>query len=145
MNIIVDIDGTIADCRHRRHFVTNGNHDWKSFYESMVEDKPIESIVKVVNLMWCAGNTIILTTGRPDQYFNHTTEWLYKNEISFNAIRMRREYDYREDSIVKEEMLQELIAKFGKIDLAIDDRQPVVDMWRRNGIICLQNSMKELP
>ncbi len=58
---------------------------------------------------------------------------------------MRHQHDYREDSIVKEEMLYELIKLFGKIDLAIDDRQSVVDMWRRNGIITLQNSMRELP
>lgn len=145
MNIIVDIDGTIADCRHRRHFVIDGQHDWKSFYESMVEDKPIEPIVTMINLLWSAGNTILLATGRPDQYKEHTNEWLDKHDIQRTRLRMRREHDYREDSIVKEEILKEYLTMYDRIDLVIDDRQPVVDMWRRNGIICLQNSMKELP
>lgn len=145
MNIIVDIDGTIADCRHRRHFVTDGQHDWKSFYESMVMDKPIWPVVNLVAHLWKENNTILVTTGRPEQYREHTTDWLEENGIAFHLLMMRDQNDYREDSIVKEEMLPELIAKYGPIDLAIDDRESVVAMWRRNGIICLQNSMKELP
>lgn len=144
MNIIVDLDGTIADCRHRKHFVINGYHDWKSFFESMVEDAPIQPIINLITKLYDHGDSIFLTTGRPDQYRDHTLDWLAKNTVHFNVLKMRRQYDYREDSIVKQEMLKELIDEHGNIDLAIDDRQSVVDMWRKNGIICLQNSMKEL-
>jgi uncharacterized HAD superfamily protein len=145
MDIIVDIDGTIADCRHRRKFVIDGARDWRSFYESMTEDESIEPVCIVATCLWAAGHRIIITTGRPAQYFQHTIEWLNRKDINFHTIRMRSEWDYREDSIVKEEMLKELRAEGYDPKLALDDREPVVQMWRRNGIICLQNSMRELP
>ena len=34
--VIIDIDGMLADCDHRRHFVTGPKQDWRSFNESMV-------------------------------------------------------------------------------------------------------------
>ncbi len=146
MDIIVDIDGTIADCRHRRHFVTDGNHDWKSFFESMTEDAPIEPIIDMVQKLFFEGdNRIILVTGRPENYRFHTEEWLDKNEFQRHKIYMRKEGDYRPDYIIKEEILAEIRADGHNPTLVIDDRQDVVDMWRRNGIICLQNSMKEMP
>lgn len=144
MNIIVDIDGTLADMRHRRHFVIDGNHDWKSFYESMVMDTPIQPVVDLVNELY-RHNFIALVTGRPSNYVSHTSEWLEKYKIQFHSLYMRKEGDMRPDYIVKEEILHEIKVKYGIPDLVIDDRQDVVDMWRRNGIICLQNSMKEMP
>lgn len=57
---------------------------------------------------------------------------------------MRKENDFRPDFEVKEEMLGILRQLNIHPDLAIDDKQSVVDMWRRNGVVTLQNSMKEL-
>ncbi len=57
---------------------------------------------------------------------------------------MRPEKDYRPDYIIKEEILMQLKDEGFWPDLVIDDRQTVVDMWRRNGIICLKNSMSDL-
>lgn len=53
-------------------------------------------------------------------------------------VRMRHLNDHRPDDVVKEEMLQQLRAEGKDILFVIDDRQKVVDMWRRNGLICLQ-------
>lgn len=146
MKIIFDIDGTIADCRHRRHFVTNGNHDWKSFNESMVMDTPIEPIVKLyLNLKFNCSHDIILVSGRGEDYRLHTQEWLGEHGIDASEVnlKMRPFKDYRPDWEIKEEILMDLKAHGWWPDLVIDDREDVVQMWRRNGIICLQNSMKE--
>jgi hypothetical protein len=146
MDIIVDIDGTLADCRHRRHFVTDGNHDWKSFFESMTEDTPIEPVIKLVEYMHLNEHAnIVLVTGRPEEYRYLTERWLCDKDVYFDRLLMRKTKDYRPDYVIKEEILNELKATGFNPDLVIDDRQDVVDMWRRNGIICLQNSMKELP
>lgn len=50
---------------------------------------------------------------------------------------MRKNSDYRKDYVLKEEWLQELKKK-GNIFFAVEDRQQVVDMYRRNEVICLQ-------
>ena len=30
MKVVFDVDGTLLDIEHRRHFVSNGNSDWES-------------------------------------------------------------------------------------------------------------------
>lgn len=149
MDILVDIDGTIADCRHRRHFVCDGNGDWKSFFESMTEDPPIVPVINLVkDLADNLANNIILCTGRPMEYRRHTEMWLDRHRIyssSHSGLWMRDKGDQRADYVVKEEMLKAIREQGYNPVLALDDNQNVVDMWRRNGILCLQNSMRNLP
>lgn len=144
MDIIVDIDGTIADCRHRRYFVIDGKHDWKSFFESMIVDPPIQPVIDLVNEL-SIKNTILLATGRSEEYMRHTVDWLYQHKVQYARLYMRRERDCRPDQIVKKEILDQMIKEGYKPKIALDDRQTVVDMWRENNIICLQNCMKEMP
>ena len=147
MKIIFDIDGTIADCRHRRHFVTDGNHDWKSFNESMVMDPPIQPVVNLYMKLQhnCPETDIILVSGRSEDYREHTFDWLSSHGILTNRVnlKMRPSGDYRPDWQIKEEILMDLKANGWWPDLVIDDNEKVVQMWRRHNIICLQNSMKE--
>lgn len=51
MNIIVDIDGTIADCRHRRKFLEGEVKDWQEFFAAMSHDTPIASVCKLVSTL----------------------------------------------------------------------------------------------
>ncbi len=144
MNIIFDIDGTLADCRHRRHFVTNGNHDWKSFNESMVMDSPIKPIIRLADMLY-GREQVIFVTGRTEEYREVTEDWLNERltaRFDVRSLKMRKYKDYRPDCIIKEEILMELKAEGFWPDLVIDDRQSVVDMWRSHGIICLQNHLE---
>lgn len=47
--IIFDVDGTIADCEHRRHFVdgTDSWKDWKSFREQTKFDTPVQWVCDI--------------------------------------------------------------------------------------------------
>ena len=38
--IIVDLDGTIADERHRRHFIEGDDKDWLSYFKACGDDEP---------------------------------------------------------------------------------------------------------
>ena len=67
-----------------------------------------------------------------------TEQWLFWNDIPFSELLMRKKSDFRSDHIVKEELLIQIRDRWGDIAFAVDDRQQVVDMWRRNGITCLQ-------
>jgi hypothetical protein len=52
---------------------------------------------------------------------------------------MRAENDGRKDSIVKKELFEQHIVGKYYIDLVIDDRNQVVEMWRKDlGLTCLQ-------
>jgi hypothetical protein len=52
---------------------------------------------------------------------------------------MRAPKDQRKDSIVKKELFEESVRNNYNILFALDDRNQVVDMWRKElGIKCLQ-------
>lgn len=107
--IIFDLDGTLADCSHRRHFVVNpyeeDGHapictcgdpdyeypceadgwanwkpDWKSFYEACDKDIPIEPVVEILRtLWWKEGFDIQIWSGRCESVREKTENWLYHN------------------------------------------------------------------
>ncbi len=49
---------------------------------------------------------------------------------------LRRDEDFRSDTIIKREILQDIDKS--KILFVVEDRNRVVNMWRAEGLICLQ-------
>lgn len=137
--VIFDIDGTLADVTHRRHFITDGKKNWTQFNARMGDDVVNSAVVELYHTLWESRKyDIIIVTGRSEEFRKVTEQWLTWNHIPFNRLMMRKARDNRRDSIVKQDILNELKSEGKKIVFAVDDRQQVVDMWRRNGITCLQ-------
>lgn len=137
--ILFDIDGTLADIQHRRSFLESEKPDWKSFNAAMGNDALNHAVAELYKILWNSGNyEVILVTGRTDDFRELTKKWLQAHNIPFKTLLMRSKNDYRADHIIKEEILQALLNKGKVIAFAVDDRQQVVDMWRRNGITCFQ-------
>lgn len=137
--IIVDIDGTLANIEHRRHFVTQEKPDWKSFYAAMVMDTPNDWCVDLVH-RYRKDHRIIFVSGRPSGYQFTTNRFLRYCGFVFGEydLYMRAEGDSRSDFIVKKEIYDLFIKGQWEITLCVDDRQQVVDMWREQGLLCLQ-------
>lgn len=148
MDIICDIDGTVADLTHRLHFVAPANDwpadkkfkpDWDAFFAHVDQDPPIKPVVKVVRALLDAGHRIIFVTGRPQRLQGVTAHWLSQQfKLRNSLLYTRRDGDFRADDIIKRELLQQLREEGFSPQLAIDDRKRVVDMWRAEGLICMQ-------
>ena len=137
--VLFDIDGTLADIEHRRKFVQCEKPNWKLFNAQMGEDTPHWPIVSLYRALWNTGNyELLLVTGRNEAYRKITEQWLTWNAIPFDDIYMRGDKDFRSDHVIKEEILGHLHSRGKCILFVVDDRQQVVDMWRRNGITVLQ-------
>lgn len=137
--VLFDIDGTLADIEHRRSFLRRNSPDWKQFNAEMGSDTPNQPIVQLYLVLWESSKyNIELVTGRNEEFRKITENWLVWNEIPFNKIHMRKDKDNRPDHIIKKEILDELLKSGYEIEFVVDDRQQVVDMWRANGIVCLQ-------
>lgn len=134
--ILCDIDGTLADVTHRRHFLDNG--DWKSFFEAMVDDPCILPVAEILEGMHRFDYEIILCSGRPEDYREQTENWLRENGIWYDELHMRPSGDFRSDVIIKREMLHSFRKRDLDIFFVLDDRRSVVDFWRSEGLICLQ-------
>jgi HAD superfamily, subfamily IIIB (Acid phosphatase) len=150
--ILFDIDGTLANNKHRKHYIeTPGQKkNWKAFRsaEEVAKDVPFPHMVTLSGLLvW--ERPILFVTGRYE-YLRKVTvdflrtkvvdQWPYgrrKYEIDCN-LYMRPDDDNRADYEVKSEICDQLIAKGYEILCTFDDRDSVVKMWRDRGIPCMQ-------
>jgi predicted kinase len=140
--IICDLDGTLCNIEHRRHHVrkTDGSKkNWMAFMDGIKDDTLhnwCESILRMFRQN--SGMQIVLCSGRSENERPATVEWLDKHKIGYDNLFMRLGGDSRQDSIVKEILLDfEILTRYTPYFM-IDDRQQVVDMWRKRGFVCLQ-------
>lgn len=134
--IIVDIDGTIAT-----HYDADGNQLREHHDNSQLHvDLPIPEIIELVQMYDDIGYSILIVTGRMgnDTSRNLTEEWLRRHLLQYDHLFMRANKDFRPDAEVKQDIYKQFIEPYFEIRLVLDDRQRVVDMWRANGLRCLQ-------
>jgi FMN phosphatase YigB (HAD superfamily) len=150
--VIFDIDGTIADIEHRRHFVRSKPKNWPAFVRGIKDDKPYTDIIWLMNTLYHMGTKILIASGRSENDRKDTVAWLEAQHIwqrpsltetgrdvtEYEKLYMRASGDYRDDTIVKREILDVMRSDGFDPRMAIDDRNKVVDMWREAGLRCLQ-------
>lgn len=115
MVIFCDIDGVVADCSHRLHFLEDKNYDKFYSKEEMTKDVPIKSGAFLLNALYsspyeCA---IVFVTGRPYRTEEWTREWLIKKarfkSAEFATILMRKNHDYRPSDVIKVEAIKKFL------------------------------------
>ena len=140
--IVCDLDGTLAKIDHRLHHVRNEDkkkNRWDKFFLEMDKDEVNEWCRTILDAL-SDRYPITYATGRPEDYMNLTAPWLQSNGLQYPGYRLfsRIKGDFRKDDIVKEIILEFEIKTRYDILMIIDDRQQVVDMWRKHGYTVLQ-------
>ena len=137
--IIVDLDGTLADCGHRRHYLNEIPPNWNNFLENMGQDEVVYPIAQLLDMYRDRGVQIILCSGRGEEYRDKTDKWLIDNEIFYDYLLMRPMNDSRPDEVIKKEILDHKIRPLGyNILFCLDDRQKIVDLYRAEGLLVFQ-------
>lgn len=126
----MDVDGTLALRRDRDPY------DWRSAHAD-APNKPVIGLVRALERDPQIA-AIIVVSGRHERARSITTRWLELQGIPFNELLMRADGDYRSDEIVKEELFRNRVAPRFHVVGVLDDRDRVVQMWRRIGLVCLQ-------
>jgi len=134
--VIFDIDGTLADVSERIHHLRQKPKNWEAFFQGMAQDKAIQSMVRLCNILYASGVQIILCSGRNERHRPETVNWLAQQGVNYHELLLRKDNDRRTDSIVKRELLAKLDKS--KILFVVEDRSRVVEMWRSEGLVCLQ-------
>ncbi len=139
--IICDLDGTLALCEHRIHFVRQERPDWDAFFLACDADDPNWPVINTLRALAdyhdAKGDAqITIFSGRSDMVKKQTQTWLAEYLVPHQHLRMRSQGDFRPDDIVKREWLLEIGVE--NVLFTIDDRQSVVDMWRSMGLTCFQ-------
>ena len=141
MKLIFDVDGTLMDVEHRRHFVSGPSKDWDSFMDPKVMegDSPNQPVVDIALAMAEAGHEIVVVSARNERHREVTEKQLSSTMgVFWSHMFLRPDDSFEPDEEFKKRVLDELINAGWKPDMVFDDRDKVVNMWRENGIPCLQ-------
>ena len=143
--VIFDLDGTLALIDDRRKISTkpNGKIDWDIFFnpKNIDLDKPNLPVIKVAQMFKQQGFRIVILSGRLKTTKDATKKWLILNGVPFDILKMRPDnnsFKFTPDDDLKQWWLDSLFQDKNDIFAVFDDRQKVVDMWRRNGLTCFQ-------
>jgi len=137
--IVFDLDGTICNVDHRRHWVASKPKNWAAWDAGLPNDTPNEDIIWMLNSFLDSGDIrIVLCSGRDSRLREATEAWLKKHHVYYDSLYMRATGDNRKDSIVKVELLHDIQRDWAWPHLWIDDRDQVVKAIREQGVRVLQ-------
>jgi len=137
--IIFDIDGTIADNRHRLHWILRApkHKDWDSYDAEWEGDSYIPPMGELCKtLINDPSYQVILLTGRNVRGRANTIRWLERHGIKLNnpdELIMRGERDYRDAGTMKLEYLQKRGITPDMVMTLFDDNNHVVRALRDAG------------
>ena len=128
---VIDLDGVVADVRHRLHHVSDGRRDWDAFFAGIADDPVLpEGRVGVDRL--AADHDIVYLTGRPERTRAQTDEWLVRHRLPHGEVIMRPEGDRRPARLLKPRLLRALSAG-RQVAVIVDDDREVCDALERSG------------
>lgn len=131
--VILDLDGTLANCKHRLHFIEGPKKNWDSFFDNCLDDSVIQPMFHLMNIL-SKDYKIVFITARPEKNRELTTKWLVKHNIEFSELLMRKNVDYNKSPKVKEKLVEQLRGMGYNPIYSFDDRIDCVAMFQSIGI-----------
>ncbi len=130
--VVFDVDGVIADVRHRLRHVERKPKDWDAFFDAMDDDAPLEDGIALVREQLRAGHRVVYLTGRNESYRALTLDWMARHDVPEGRLVMRPDHDRRPARQFKPQALQRLSER-ARIVAVVDDDDAVVEVLRRDG------------
>ncbi|MBO8193902.1 hypothetical protein ITI46_19860 [Streptomyces oryzae] len=128
---VFDLDGTLADVRHRLPLLQQRPRDWEAFFSAAVDDPPLPKGIALA--IETAGQcALAYVTGRPERCRADTEDWLTSHGLPVGRLLMRADEDRRPARITKLELLQRL-ARERPVALVVDDDEQVNAAYERAG------------
>ena len=129
---MIDIDGVLADVRHRVHFVERSPKDWDSFFAAAINDEPLAEGIAAVREQLQLGRSVVYVSGRPERCRRDTEQWLDRQGLPTTPLHLRRNNDRRPARLTKKQIIESL-AERADVAVVIDDDAAVVATLREAG------------
>jgi phosphoglycolate phosphatase-like HAD superfamily hydrolase len=128
---VFDIDGVLADVRHRLHHLDSRPKNWDAFFADAPADPPLEQ-GGVLAQEAAKDCEVVYVTGRPEQCRRDTVRWLDRHGLPSGRLVMRSRRDRRPARVAKPELLAE-IAEGREVAVVVDDDLEVCDAYEAAG------------
>lgn len=116
---IFDIDGVLADVRHRLGFLETTPKDWRGFFAATGQDTPLSDGFTLLRAH-AGEHEICYLSGRPESTRVVTEQWLATNGAPSGELILRPRADFRPAVDYKLEVLHRLAAQ-RDIAAVVDD------------------------
>ena len=123
--VVIDIDGVVADVRHRLHFLDRKPKNWQGFFAAAKNDGVLQVGADFARTA-SASHLVVYLTGRPERLRTTTMAWLAGHGLPEGTLLMRRDGDHRPAVMVKLSHLRRLRHDVA-VDLVVDDDPQVID------------------
>jgi len=130
--VVFDVDGVLADVRHRLKHVERKPKDWPAFFAAMPGDAPLPEGIALAQRHAAAGDAIVYLTGRNEAYRRTTLAWFAQHGLPEGRLVMRRDDDRRPARLFKPQALAR-IARGAQVVAVVDDDEAVVSVLRAAG------------
>jgi hypothetical protein len=140
---IIDIDGVVADVRHRVRHLQDWPPDWAAFFAAADLDPPLPVGVARVQELVDSGHEIVWLTGRPEWLRDITEDWLADQGLPAGTLLMRPNADRRPARSLKAGIVRALsdgrpvpghaAGPPRAIAIIVDDDSLVVERLRADG------------
>lgn len=124
---VFDIDGVLADVRHRLHFLQQRPKDWDGFFSAAPAD-PLLKAGQQALLEAARSTTIVYVTGRPARCRRDTQRWLADHDLPDGDLHMRPNRDRRAARFYKGEVISRLAAEDDLVTVVDDDERVVAHL-----------------
>ena len=128
---VIDIDGVVADVRHRLHLIQGPKRRWNEFFAAAGDDPPLPAGVEKV-LALGADHDVLWLTGRPERNRRLTSSWLAAHGLPAEPLLMRPDRDFRPARMTKREQLRKLRTE-REIAVVVDDDPDVIALLAADG------------
>jgi hypothetical protein len=141
---VIDLDGVLADVRHRLHFLASSPKDWDGFFAGIPDDPLLPEGKAVIDRL-AGDHELVYLTGRPEATRSDTEAWLDRHDLPRARLIMRRARDRRPARVTKPALLRDLVADGRRVAVVVDDDLAVCDALERDGWAVLRADWMSRP
>jgi hypothetical protein len=128
---VVDIDGVLADVRHRLGYLDKRPKDWGGFFRAAPRDPPLTVGLETVRRLAEVCEVVYLS-GRPEHCRRDTEEWFRRHGVPRGELYLRPRNDFRPAREVKVQVLRRLRRR-APVSVLVDDDPQVLAAARDAG------------
>jgi hypothetical protein len=128
---VFDVDGVLADVRHRLHHLESKPKNWAAFFRDAIDDPPLAEGIALC-LESAQDCEVVYVTGRPEHCRADTLTWFARHGLPEGRLSMRSDGDRRPARMAKPQLLRRL-ARDRTVAVVIDDDEQVCRAYEQAG------------
>ena len=128
---VIDVDGVLADVRHRLRHLDRRPKDWEAFFAAAPDDPPLEAGLDVARRL-AEVYEVVYLSGRPERCRADTVAWFEQHGLPPGELLLRPRRDFRPSKDYKVSVLRRLSER-SPVAVLVDDDPAVLGAAREAG------------